>query len=538
MNFRQAAGKQLLWKDTGVGGGFSNFLFVEQNYGSNSVLRRIFSQARKQDYQSVLVEEISEAGCALLAEENQALAIRRPDYRKSVAHRISFFLSPSGTPPKPSDFLGYAVLKLDHFLNLPSPRVHVFESVMRPCRGEAHNTFTRCARDYRVTTGLGQLSVSGVLYAKQNTLTYVCAHVGLRTVLASVLPEADITYGRINALAGIDHKSSLVGEGAGGLKPDQIDKVFSGLNLNVEKLVHEPSKHLTLPTEYQRQLYGFIESGCPALIGFEADPKPGQSSEPARHAIPVFGHTFDEDAWLPDAHRLYFGGSLSYYPSENWLGNFVIHDDNFGPYFYLPRHFLKKDNFRLMYGLKGCASTFNAVDAEAIAFAFCDAIRRRYPRLHRDWYDRFAIYTQRGWLVLRTLMIGKADYLRHIREVESREHDRLEPEFQQHFEQFLPAHFWMVEASAPELFACTRRKFGELLLAIDKPAQPLEFALLLAARLPGFLLLNPGGGNINIRITKLIGHTPLFAPPSAPRGEEPNPEPSKVESERQPSLNL
>jgi hypothetical protein len=114
----------------------------------------------------------------------------------------------------------------------------------------------------------------------------------------------------------------------------------------------------------------------------------------------------------------------------------------------------------------------------------------------------------------------------------------LEPEFQQHFEQFLPAHFWMVEASAPELFACTRRKFGELLLAIDKPAQPLEFALLLAARLPGFLLLNPGGGNINIRITKLIGHTPLFAPPSAPRGEEPNPEPSKVESERQPSLNL
>lgn len=511
MDFRQASGKQVQWIDTGIEKCFSNFLFVEQNYQSDHVLRRIFSQARRHNYQSVLVEEISEADCHLLAEENQALVIRRPDFQKSVVHRISFFLCPSNTSPAPSDYLGYVVFKQDYFTNLPQPRAYVFESVMQPFRRETENNFIHCARHYEVNTALGNFSVTGVLYAKQNNLTFVCAHVGLRTILASILPEGDISYTRLNTLAGIDHKSRCVGDGVGGLKPPEIEQILTGLNINFEKIVHEPSKQLALPTDYQSQLYGFIESGFPALLAFEADdPRPGPGGGP-RHAIPVFGHTFNEDAWLPDAYRTYFGGSPSYYSSENWLSNFVIHDDNFGPYFCMPRHFMKKDNFRLMYGIKSTATAFNAVDAEAIGFAFCHAIARRHSRLHQDWYDRFAIYTQQGWLVLRSLLMSKAVYMQNLKAAESRDHVKLESELQKNLQQLLPPHFWMVEASAPELFSSTRRKFGEILLAIDKPAKPLTSSLLLAARLPGFVFLNPGGGNINMRTTALTGHTPLFS---------------------------
>ena len=50
MDFRQAAGKKLQWLDTGLDKGFSNFLFVDQHYSSNPVLRRIFSLARKHTY--------------------------------------------------------------------------------------------------------------------------------------------------------------------------------------------------------------------------------------------------------------------------------------------------------------------------------------------------------------------------------------------------------------------------------------------------------------------------------------------------------
>ena len=72
MNFRQAIGKQIQRLDTGVERNFSNFLFVDQKYGSHPVLRRIFSLARKLKYQSLLIEQITEADCALLAAENNS----------------------------------------------------------------------------------------------------------------------------------------------------------------------------------------------------------------------------------------------------------------------------------------------------------------------------------------------------------------------------------------------------------------------------------------------------------------------------------
>jgi hypothetical protein len=168
-------------ENTGLTAGFSNFLFVDQFYGSDPVLRRIFSQARKHDYQSVLVEKIVEADCALLTEENQALATRRSDFQKAEVHRISFFLSSSDKTPRQDDFLGCAIFKWDHFGNESKPRARVFESVMRPCRREDQNNFIHCARSYEVNTAQGRFSVKAVLYAKQNNLTFVCAHAALRS---------------------------------------------------------------------------------------------------------------------------------------------------------------------------------------------------------------------------------------------------------------------------------------------------------------------------------------------------------------------
>lgn len=107
--FRDAVGIQPRWEDTGFHTGFSNFLFIDQRYGSDPVMRRIFSLARKHDYQSLLIETIPDSGCELLAEENENIRTRRPDFQRSIVHRISFFLSPKGQSPSPKDFLGIAV---------------------------------------------------------------------------------------------------------------------------------------------------------------------------------------------------------------------------------------------------------------------------------------------------------------------------------------------------------------------------------------------------------------------------------------------
>jgi hypothetical protein len=515
MNFRQAIGKQFQQLDTGIERNFSNFLFVDQHYSSHPVLRRIFSLARKLKYQSLLIEQITEADCALLAAENKALAVRRPDFQRSEVHRISFFSSPTNQAPTQPDFIGYVIFKQDFLSGQSLPRVHVFESVMPPFRQIEHNNFIHCQRHYEVNTSLGKFSVTGILYAQQNDLTIVCAHVGLRTALACLLTDGDITYERMNALAGIDHKTRQVGSGVGGLEPADMENILNGLNLLFDKVVHEPSQALILPTEYQRDLYGAIESGFPALVGFELDdPKAGASGGP-RHVIPVFGHTFNEDTWMPQAQRAYFGGLQSYFPSENWLSTFVVHDDNFGPYLCLPRHFLKKESFRLMYGLKSCPTTFNAVQAEAIGFAFFDAIVKGRPRTGNDWYARFAVFTQQGWLVLRTLLTKKADYLKHIEEIQAWDGMTLEPDIVQKFRDHLPPIFWMIEASAPELFNSSRRKFGELLLPWDKSLpKPLNDSLLLAARLPGLIYFRPGKLQLEVRPTRLKGHTLLFTFPN------------------------
>ena len=325
----------------------------------------------------------------------------------------------------------------------------------------------------------------------------------------------------MNALVGVDHKSrrvGSVGDKTLGLGPADLEKILSASGICYDRLIHEPSltdpttgKPLTFPTEYQREVYGFIESGCPALMGFVLDPKAGDTSDPARHAIPIFGHTFNEDAWLPDAQRAYFGGGKTYYPSENWLSNFVIHDDNFGPYFCLPRHFLKKDSVRLLYGLKPVPTSFRAIEAEAIGFDLCRIIASMYPRRHQLWYDRFSIFTSGGWLGLRTLLLRREDYLSALETIKDRGDLPFEPDFCQRLRDMLPANFWMVEVSAPELFAATRRKFGEILVAADKPAtHPLSPSLFLAARLPGLLLVNPGTGSLEVRPSKLVGHTALF----------------------------
>lgn len=199
------------------------------------------------------------------------------------------------------------------------------------------------------------------------------------------------------------------------------------------------------------------------------------------------------------------------------MSNFVIHDDNFGPYFCLPRHFLKKDSFRILYGLQPIRTASRSTEAEAVGFNFCGAIANAYTKRHQEWYDRFALFARGEWLVLRTMLLKRADYLAELDTLRDRAGMQLETDLRVRLGDVLPAQFWMVEASAPELFAATRRKFGEILVAADKPPAPLTASLLIGARLPGLVVINPGTGSLEVLPTQMLGHTPLFTFGIAPQ---------------------
>ncbi len=511
MSLRLAEGKRLRWVDTRLENGFSNFLFVDQYYAAHPVMRRIFSLARKRGFQSVLIEELDAANCPTLSEEDEALAKRQRDFTGSRVHRFAFLRGLPNQPVTEGDFIGSAIFKTDSFSGLPQPRQHVYEAVLPPPRGAAGNNFVHCARSYDFHTGVGNFSASGVLYAQQNDLTFVCAHVALRTALASILPAGDVTYARINQLAGIDHETVQVGNGGRGLGPEQMEAVLNGLGVAYEKIVHEPHakpQPLNLPTDYQRHLYGCIESGAPALLGFELNDPAAAPGEASRHIIPVFGHTFNEDAWVPEAQRHYFSGGLSYYPSESWLSAFVAHDDNFGPYYCLPRNFLRKDNFRLILGLKRFPTLFSAMEAETLAFGYAQILSGVFDKTRQDWLDRFSIFTRLGSLVIRAQCLTREDYLGHLSSLQDWQGHRFEEPLRTTLAQTLPDFFWMAELSAPELFTASRHKFGELLIAADRPSAA-DLSLLIAARLPGHALLRTAG-NLSLQPTQLAGHTQLF----------------------------
>ncbi len=504
--FRLAKSSRIGWFPTD--GTFSNFEFVDTRFGSHPIIRRILSLARKLDYRGLLLEQIDEAGCELLAEENAALARRLPTYLRSDVFRLCFF---SGSEEAaPGSFLGYAVVKQDQIGN--HLERHVYEAVFIPPRQRRENNFIHCLRTYEVATCLGRFSARGVLYAQQNDATFVCAHVALRTLLATILPEGDVTYSQVNALAGVDHGDPVrrVGRGSQGLGPDQIEAVLRGLGFNPQFNHHEPGHGIPMPAEveFQRLLYGYLESNIPVLLGFELAPDP-QTGNSSRHIIPVFGHSFNEDLWVPEAERHYFAHNRGYFPSESWLSTYVCHDDNFGPYVCLPRHYLPRDSFRLLVGLFPSGVNLPPDEAEAVALDFVTRATEAglFPGI--PWLDRLTAFCRANLIVLRTLCVDRETYLGHLRGLRDRERFDLEPNLVNRMAGHLPRQLWMVEVSAPELFPASRRKFGEVLVAVT-PQGPAGLPQVVGARLPGAVFLVQGV-DFNPERTRLAGHTDLFS---------------------------
>jgi len=506
-DIRSAPGRSPAWHDSS--GSFSNFEFIDAGFGSHSILRRIFSLARKAKYGGFLIERIAESDCALLAAENAALAQRHPDFQSSEVTRFSFFTGSDQNAP--GLFLGYAIFKLDRF----SDRTfgHVFEAVMSPARSRAHNNFTHCCRTYRIRTAIGEFSVTGVLYAQQNDATFVCAHVALRSMLACLLPEGDATYSEINRHAGVDHADPNRQVGSGkGLRTQQIEAVLRAFGLTPRIDVHEPGT-LELPPglEFQRLLYDFIESGRPALLGFELAPDHA-TGERSRHAIPIFGHTFNEDLWVPEAERQYFAHDRGFFPSESWLSTYVVHDDNFGPYVCLPRYYLNRDQFRLLVGCHEAPVQLPAAEAETLAIDIATFIAEQMPLSDVPWFERFRAFARSSLLVLRAQIVSADIYSAHLRALRDRDGFNLEPDLLAALGANFPARGWLVEVSAPELFPGTRAKFGEII--VDATVSQPTADLLRSIRLPGHVLYLQTG-QFQVSRTRLVGHTPLFAYSSA-----------------------
>ncbi len=191
---------------------------------------------------------------------------------------------------------------------------------------------------------------------------------------------------------------------------------------------------------------------------------------------------------------------MGYLSSEGWLSTYLIHDDNFGPYLCIPRGYLTMDNFRLLYGLDMSIEALCFDKTEVVALDLLRRFAYRNPTIPDNfWYNRFSVFARNNMLVLRALMVDKADYLHR---------SLLEQSYRDRIDQQLPETFWMVEVSCQELFSATRAKFGEVLLSCADVDEEFDgFARPLAFRLPGVVHVE---GDDRPTVTAAAEYTPLF----------------------------
>ncbi len=470
-----------------------------------------------------------------LAEENEDMERRYGSGVTSEVFRMSFFTKPFKTRhglrfASNNDLIGYVIIKNDTVPGNGSVN-RVYESVIRPSRHD--NNFIKGQQNWACRTGDLVRHIPGYVYAQQNDMTNVCAHVALRTCAARFHPDGDMSYREMNRLVGVDHKKRKAGGSDGeGLTSDEMVSIMEAAGARC--FAADYTTTVTPPAPFHKYLYGSIESGFPAIVVFGL-----ASGTDDYHAVPIFGHTFNEDTWVPRAEFSYFriGPGTQYVPSESWLSMFVAHDDNWGSNYCIPRRYLhtKRSCSQLSRSPQLCPEErggvayaistvpkqvkLSPIRAEVIGADYLFTILPQIPASPTAWDKRLARYANAHMLVLRTILVSGKDYVRHLNSAWDWDYNRIRKDMVQAIAPHLRDEmYWLVELSMPELFSANHRKAGEVLIRAQvEPGHTRDFRNFVFCRLPGYFALYDGGGPSNPRYqfvpSGVQGHVRLFGLP-------------------------
>jgi len=493
---------------------FSFFFDLVASYWKSAerplTLHRICTLARKQGARFVVVE--SALSRSDIREELDSLDNFLGGGGAAEALSISFLASELEPVDinalSPTDVLGQVVL-----INYRAPgssaftHTYLYEAILTPPAlrvgtgppRQLLNNFICAEGRFRRSVKGREFELSGIYYCQQNELTHVCAHACLRMELNSIgACDPPISNGAINLRLGITPPFN-------GLSLGQVRNVIDGTAgakasiVSCDNLPH--SNFLTV-------LAAIVESGHVALLVFTTgDPQ-------IEHVVTVFGHTRNSDEWHPEAVPAYSGGprSTPYYSSSFWIDHFLIHDDNFGPYYAFSSRALDVDQkvkARHIIALHPVCPVIRPDYAEAVAaIILLNVLPSLAPLPGGKWLEFITRAQQK--FVLRTILIERNKYLDHLRAAKDHDGKTLTEAEIELFGQ-LPDWFWMVEFSLPALYTGNRSKLGEIL--VDGFAQPNPSDVstsLLAARLPGLLALKTASAQLTYHSSNMHAHSPIF----------------------------
>jgi hypothetical protein len=202
----------------------------------------------------------------------------------------------------------------------------------------------------------------------------------------------------------------------------------------------------------------------------------GIDTEQEAHVVAVVGHVFDQDSWWQQAERAYYPSlhqGETWIPSYMWVPEFIVQDDNFGPYMSVPRTVLASSTRSVVIPVPlTCNMFLPGHKAESMAAGYLTGEFREYilnrTRVKRLWKNAFGSAQEQQRLVLRTVLITREILAKHIKEVKLSR--RLLDTYNQ---TTLPPWVWLIEISTPELFS-QQQKLGEIILNASYPAQHIR----------------------------------------------------------------
>lgn len=493
---------------------FSLFQFAEERFVDEAPLHRLLTLARQRDATVLLIEPVQ--ALVDVEEENEWLESRYPDYSNPELLRLSIWKTvdlpdESMDGVSPDSCIGYALLKHDCIPSRSYDGWHVYEAVLSKYP-HPHN-FCPALGDFSFRAGSKVWQVSGCLYAQQNALNKACAQVAIRTMVTTQRWDAALSYTEINHFAAEAGSVDNPGEG---LNTRQISHILKQYGLNHVSIDFGSSPELKSSLPFDKLVYSGIESGAGALMVFDME---GPEAPNVSHIIPCFGHTFNEDAWAPQAKAAYFqiGETIRYIPSRSWSSSFLVHDDNFGANLAIPVTFLKPDQVSYVAELLPEGFTYSGALAEIISADYFYSILPNLPRNENPWLDRLLKYVSMQRLILRCVAISREGYVTQLEAMEDWDGNKEDAKVVDILRDLNSEYLWMVEVAIPELFSTNKRKLGEILLnASNSPDPNGGFENFMLARLPSAYVFTDGvdkDGNPVFLTTpsQVRSHTPLFS---------------------------
>lgn len=489
---------------------FSFFQFAEK-YQNSLPLKRIFSIMRKQNVASLVEETIHPND--EFSQEIQALEKKLSSkLTNNNIIRLTFFnidINKLGIENVHNRHcLGSVIFRISRFANGQKVKnvYNVYEAVIRQRR--LINNYVHCFAKYQIKCLNKNFNIKASYFCQQNSITNVCAQASLKMVSHCLkkLNVKPFNYEEINKIITNKFKNFKPEEG---LEVAQIAKILETTDLEIKG--HSYDKERVPPYEFQQLIYSTVESGFPALLAFKTLGGDG-------HIVPVIGHTFNDDNWLPNAEKDYFQlGKVKYLRSTDWVNNFIIHDDNYGTYFCLPVKFFKNDQLIAVFQIFPKGVEEAPINIELRAVLSLEEITRRIYRNsqlkkftnNNYWFNKLKEVILDNKIVIRTFLIKRNEYIKSLR---NKDIDGLsiEENYIKYLKGNLPTLFWISEISLPELFPTNKRKIADIIIDSSKELHDRNILdPLLLFKLPGLLIFEVQGETRAFH-TKSKSHIPLI----------------------------